>query len=152
MSRLYFAYGSNLKLARMAERLPGARPAGVAALADHRLVFDKRGRDGTAKANLADAPGERVWGALYEVRPVDLAALDGFEGGYDRVAVRVATRAAPDGSGAACDAFTYRSTRTDPELPAAAAYLELVLEGAREQGLPADYLGALAAAVEASRS
>ena len=48
----YFAYGSNLSLARLRERIGIALPLGVAELPDYRLVCDKRGADGSAKANL----------------------------------------------------------------------------------------------------
>ena len=82
---LYFAYGSNLKRERLLERVTGALPAGIAWLADFAVVFDKRGADGTSKANLAPRFGARTWGALYTLSEEDFDRLDRFERGYARL-------------------------------------------------------------------
>jgi gamma-glutamylcyclotransferase (GGCT)/AIG2-like uncharacterized protein YtfP len=142
MHGAYFAYGSNLASRRMRERAPGARALGRARLEGFRLVADKPGRDGSAKLNLVSEPAALVWGALWALREADLRALDRFEGGYERLAVRVAT------DGAVVAATTYAS-----QLRAAAPGLErgykaLVLEGAREQGLPDEWIALLAALPE----
>jgi len=140
MSALYFAYGSNLKWERMRERVPSARREAVAFLEDYRLVCNKRGRDGSAKANLVEAAGDRVWGVLYRVEPDHLALLDRFEMGYERIEVEVRTT-----TGNARCASTYRSDRiTDDPVPFD-WYRGMILEGAREHGLPDEYLAALEA-------
>ena len=140
MSVLYFAYGSNLKEGRMRQRVPSARTETVAFLDHHRLVCNKRGRDGSAKANLARDAGHRVWGVLYRIEPGHLTLLDRFETGYERVEVEVCTAA-----GDAHRASTYRSDRVTREPIPFAWYRELILEGAREHGLPAEYLKLLEA-------
>lgn len=144
MSALYFAYGSNLKASRMRARAPSARAAGVARVRGYRLVLDKRGADGSAKANLAPAPGATVWGVLYALDPEEIPLLDRAEGGYARVPVRAASEAAE-----AQPAFTYVSERRLEERPedrrAFPWYRALVLAGAREHGLPADWCEELAA-------
>jgi hypothetical protein len=61
----YFAYGSNLDLARIRSRVPAVGLIGPALLQHMRLTFDKRGRDGSGKANLAEDTASHVWGVLY---------------------------------------------------------------------------------------
>jgi hypothetical protein len=46
-------------------------------------------------------------------------------------------------SGAVIEVFTYRSDRLLAEERPQASYLQLVIQGARERGLPADYVAAL---------
>lgn len=140
MSVLYFAYGSNLKWERMRKRIPSARRETVAFLEHYRLVCNKRGRDGSAKANLVEAAGDRVWGVLYRIEPDHLALLDRFEMGYERIEVEVRTAAGDDRR-----ASTYRSDRiTDDPVPLD-WYRGMILEGAREHGLPEEYLTVLEA-------
>lgn len=137
MHALYFAYGSNMASRRMRDRAPGARAAGRACLAGWRLVADKPGRDGSAKANLARDPGACVWGVLWELREEELRALDRFEGGYERVAVRV------DADAGAALATTYVSSLRGAPPGLAPAYKAFVLDGAREHGLPAEWVARL---------
>ena len=65
MQSLYFAYGSNLPSARMRRRVPSAAAQGPAELQGRRLTTDKRGRDGSGKANLREDPAATVWGVLW---------------------------------------------------------------------------------------
>ena len=140
MKVLYFAYGSNLKIARMRARAPSARPDGIAVLRGYRLVCNKRGADGTAKANLEPAPEEETWGALYRMTAADLLELDRFEGGYQRIQLTVQR----PGGQALC-AETYRAQQlTDDPVPLE-EYRALRLEGAREHGLPPAHQARLAA-------
>jgi gamma-glutamylcyclotransferase (GGCT)/AIG2-like uncharacterized protein YtfP len=137
MQALYFAYGSNLATRRMRERVPGARAHGRARLAGFRLVSDKPGRDGTAKLNLVRDAAAMVWGAVWALRAEDLVALDRFEGGYERVAVTVGAEAGP------LAATTYASPLRSADSGLARAYKALVLAGAREHGLPPEWLAFL---------
>jgi hypothetical protein len=70
---LYFAYGSNLSLAQMDNRCPGHRPIRKHRLPGFRLVL--RGA-----ANIEDAPGEHIEGAIYEITEEHERALGGYEG------------------------------------------------------------------------
>ena len=129
-----FAYGSNMHPDRMRERVPGAVARAKARLEGHRLVLNKRGRDGSAKANLAPDAGGRVWGVLWEMDEDGARRLDGHEGGYERVRVSVRTEAGP------VEAFAYVSTRLhDDEVPYD-WYLDYIVEGARAFGFPDDYV------------
>lgn len=136
----YFAYGSNLLIARLVERVPGARVRGIGHLAGHRLVCDKVGRDGSAKANLERHPEALVWGALYDLPAGGLDLLDPFEGGYARFEVGIQT---PSETHIA--AVTYVSEKRSDDRTPFDWYREMILDGARAHGLPADYLRALGA-------
>jgi len=136
----YFAFGSNLYLPRMQARVPSAVPVTVARLPDHRLTFDKLGRDDSNKCSFTAAEGETLWGVVYRIAAQDLPALDEAEGpGYDRVEVRVAApkewlavftyRARPDWIGRGWPYDWYR---------------ELVVTGARHHALPAEHVARIA--------
>ena len=137
MGPRYFAYGSNLTVSRMQERVPSATPLGVAHLERHRLAWDKLGADGTGKANLARCEDAIVWGVVYGLDPGAWSTLDRFEPGYERISVTVSL------AGDLVGCTTYLA----PGHPDVAAphgwYQDLVIEGARAHGLPADYLRAL---------
>jgi len=135
MQATYFAYGSNLLSSRMRERVPSARAHGIAHLAGWQLTTDKAGRDGTGKANLRPAAQAGVWGVVWRIDASEWHQLDACEGGYRRIEVSLAP----------CPAQTYVSTRftSDPVLDV--AYKRLLLEGAREHGLPAAWIAQLEA-------
>ena len=141
MSALYFAYGSNLKAERMRERVPAARDHGRARLAGRRVRFDKPSKDGSGKANLGWAPGDAVWGFVYEIGDGDWISLDALEPRYRRIAVEVDL----------VDRETTASVHTYSFDGAAAIltpfdwYLTLLVDGARERGLPSGYVDGIAA-------
>lgn len=94
-SQRYFAYGSNMYLPRMQERVPSARMVAVGRVAGHQLTFHKRGfRDGSGKCDACYTgnPGDEVWGVVYAMAAADKLLLDAAEGvghGYREVAVSV---------------------------------------------------------------
>ncbi len=136
----YFAYGSNMDPDRMNARVGTARVVGRGVLLDMRLSCNKRGRDGSGKANIVVAAGEEVWGVAYALPSANLARLDEFEQGYRRADVEIAL----DG-GSPLTAQTYvAETLTDDPTPFD-WYKELMLRGARVHGLPDAYLEQLAA-------
>jgi hypothetical protein len=137
MQTLYFAYGSNLASRRLQDRVPGARARGRARLAGWRLVADKPGRDGSAKVNIVRDPGTFVWGALWELALPDLARLDRHEGGYERFEVMV------NADAGAVAATTYLSRLHGAQPGLERGYKELILEGAREQRLPPEWVAFL---------
>jgi gamma-glutamylcyclotransferase len=137
MQTLYFAYGSNLAHRRMRERVPGARAHGRARLEGWRLVADKPGRDGSAKVNLVREGGSRVWGAVWSLCEEELRVLDRFEGGYARIAVSVTADGGP------LAATTYVSALRGAQTGLERGYRELLLDGAREHGLPPEWIAFL---------
>lgn len=135
---LYFAYGSNLLSERMRSRVASARRVCGAWVDDKRLTFGKRGRDGSGKATLVATIGARVWGALYAIDPAHWERLDGFEPGYERVALEVTTE-----NHERVTAATYIAPETASEPVAFAWYKRLLIDGARENGLPEPYIDSL---------
>lgn len=78
----YFAYGSNMNVARMQARVGDTRCTLSATLKDWRLYFDKASRiDGVAHANVRKEAGAHVEGVLYELNhPTQIRQMDPFEG------------------------------------------------------------------------
>jgi gamma-glutamylcyclotransferase len=134
MSKVYFAYGSNMSSAWLIRRTPSAKALGLARVADKKLVFNKISINSSGKANIVDAPMEAVWGVLFEIDENDIPNLDNAEKGYDRQSIAVT-----DLEGHQIQAFTYVSTQTNDELIPYDWYLSLVIEGAGEYNLPKSY-------------
>jgi AIG2-like family len=140
---LYFAYGSNLSTQRLAARVPSARAVSVAMLRGHRLEFHKIGKDGSAKCDVASTgdSNDVVYGVVFAIPLSEKAMLDGIEGlgyGYAEKEVVVLSE-----SGAAFEAVTYYATSIDASLKPVDWYVEHVLRGAREHGLPAEYISGI---------
>lgn len=135
----YFAYGSNMSSVRLLARVPSASVVGVATLHGHELRFHKAGRDHSAKCDafeVADGHGE-VIGVLYDIDPEQRVLLDSFEGlgcGYEIKTVYVVMK------GQSYEAFTYYATHIDNHQKPFDWYLLHVLAGAREHGLPQQYI------------
>ena len=91
--------------------------------------------------DVVPAPGGRVWGAAYDAPEAALAALDRKEGAgfaYRRREVEVEL------AGELRPAVTYEVIDKDPQAPPATPeYASLVLRGARERGLPEEWLATL---------
>ena len=141
MDPWYFAYGSNLHHGQLLKRCGGSlsssaeRPR-IARLPNYQLVFNMDGGDGQVYANIA-TPGAGVLGVVYRCGPAALATLDIYETGYDRLDVTVT-----DEQGNSLPAIAYialRANVTGASRPNP-RYLQTILTGAREHGLPEDYI------------
>lgn len=140
---LYFAYGSNLLSARLKARCPSARKAGNAVLSRFRLEWHKVGCDDTGKCDVLFTanPGDRVHGVAWAIRRSEMPALDYHEeldtGYYAcNVPITIGSRRRL--------ARTYRAIPVDPQLKPLDWYKRFVVDGAREHGLPEDYVARLA--------
>lgn|SRR5215831_19581965 len=162
----YFAYGSNMNERLFRERrhmtpietrparldgyrlrfaVSGRRKSSVwAALVDFIHRFDQLAAGGrkpglSAPVDIAHAPGERVWGALYLLPLRKFVRLDASEGRqYAYLWVDVEGR-----DGQTVRALTYHVPYPAPEGYPSRGYLSLIREAARERGLPADYIAFL---------
>jgi len=144
-SLLYFAYGSNMLSARLAARVGRVRLVGPAWLAGYRLVFHKRGADGSAKCDIvAGDHSALVHGVVFGMDEDQRARLDGFEGpGYRASGVELRV----PGAGEPLPAIAYLAR---PEYVQAGLrpydwYKALVVAGARHHRLPEDYVAAIEA-------
>jgi hypothetical protein len=132
---LHFAYGSNMSRAQMGARCPGARPLGAAILEHWRFIIGVEGH-----GSIVPQPGAIVHGVLWRVGPREIAAINAYEnldtGLYIRrtVSVRHGTSLLP--------ALVYIVRRHGEGTPRP-GYVRLVVEAARDWGLPGHYIEAL---------
>lgn len=131
MRHLYFAYGSNLCVQQMARRCPDAVSPRLATLADHDWLINERG-----VATIEPFAGSQVHGVIWDVSDRDLATLDSAEGvpvRYRRNRMTVDTEAGPT------TVWVYVDHRVEPGAPRP-GYLERIIDGARQHGLPERWL------------
>ncbi len=153
----YFAYGSNMQSDTLRGRrgITVARAVAVGA-PGWRVVFDKPPLFpiGEAFANIVPDPGAVALGVAFEVSDDDLAHIELSEGvllgNYRRVELAVEPLVAC--AHAPATAASLASDRRAPDLQPSTRYMALLIAGALEHGLPAEYVTALRAvpAVEPS--
>jgi AIG2 family protein len=144
----YFAYGSNMQAATFRGRR-GISPLRAIAgrAAGWRLVFDKPSLLATPEgyANIIPDPAAEVLGVLYEITREELEHVELTEGvklgNYDRVELPVLPLVSPDGGVRLASSLA--SERRNQALLPSRRYLDLVVAGALEHGLPADYVATL---------
>ena len=148
---LYFAYGSNMDWEQMRQRCPSTRFLQRATLPDRQLAFTRKsvGR-GCGVADVVRAPGQRVWGVVYDIADAEIGELDDCEGfrpsrsqnAYWR---RECTVFIDDDAQnpLVCNSY-FAAPQPAPPLPSR-AYVRHLLDGARHWSLPAEYIGQLEA-------
>jgi gamma-glutamylcyclotransferase len=140
MDTWYFAYGSNLWIDQMIARTGAIghpdHPPRVVCLENHRLVFQPLEIGGSAYANIL-APGDGVVGVAYRCSEADLEKLDRFEGGYDRQPVAVSDQ---HGDVLAAVAYVIKPALAITIGKPSAEYLKKIVTGARQHGLPEEYI------------
>jgi len=138
----YFAYGSNMSLSRLRQRVPSAKRIGTFVLNGHALRFHKVGKDGTAKCDAYYTGDlEKVYGVVFDIDPIEKDNLDRVEGlgqGYEEKTVDLQSD-----HGQTLQAKTYYATHLNPTLKPLSWYVGHVLIGAREANLPTHYLSSI---------
>lgn len=139
-TRVYFAYGSNMSVRRLRERVSSARPLGVGWLPAHRLMFRKKSQDNSGKCDIVPSDLCTVYGVLFEIESSQERDLDRHEGlnyGYLKRECHVHVDAAR-----CMPTFTYyaAASHLDNELKPYTWYLTHVMTGAREASLPEAYI------------
>lgn len=136
-----FAYGSNLSSGRLRARVPSARFEGRARLDGYQVRFHKRSVDGSGKASIQPTGNEDcVWGAVFDCPEDEKSALDAAEGlghGYDEYTVTVHM---DDETAVEVLVYAANADSVDDSLEPYTWYLEYVISGAMEQGLPREYI------------
>jgi hypothetical protein len=131
----HFAYGSNMSRPLMQRRCPGARAIGSAILRGWRFVVTVDGY-----ATIVPHPGDAVYGALWQLTPRDVAALNAYEsldsGLYTRrmLPVRYERRQVRG--------LVYVGRRRGQGRPRP-GYMALVEDAARDWQLPEGYIESL---------
>jgi hypothetical protein len=140
---LYFAYGSNMSLEQIRSRC--SRPVVVAAarLADHRLGFYGHSETwDSAMETVEPAPGAEVWGVIFALSRLDWERLDLWQdarfdgaGTYFHFPVTVT-----DLEGRTHRVYLYKKDVQGCPRDPSREYLEHILRGAAENGLPPHYI------------
>jgi gamma-glutamylcyclotransferase len=141
----YFAYGSNMHVNRLRERIGELRVHGPAILPGFRLAWHKKGADGSGKCDIVHAaePGHAVHGVIYEIHVNQKPMLDRFEGlghGYDEREVDLHLDSGP----LRAYAYVAHAAHIDPHVLPYHWYKAFVVEGARQHGLPGHYVEQIA--------
>ena len=139
---LNFAFGSNMSRPRLRARTPSARFVTIGELKGHVLCWHKRSRDGSGKCDVVATGGgnDGVWGVLFEIHRSEKTHLDRAEDlhrGYTEATIEIIT------TRGRIAAHTYQATDIDGSLRPFDWYKAFVVSGARQHGLPADYVRGL---------
>ena len=145
---LYFAYGSNMDAAQMKERCPCAKFVCRAKLPSHRLAFTLRSlRRRCGVADILRDETKHVWGVVYELLESELENLDkdeDFNPGrpygqneYSRENCYVWHEG--DAKRPLLVSLYRGHPQPNPPLPNC-DYKNLIVEGAKQWQLPADYI------------
>lgn len=139
----YFAYGSNMNMAQMKQRCSSPKVLGIARLPGYKVEFYGYSGiwDGAQETVIADTQSE-VWGVLYELSAYDWEALDGYQdarftgtGQYFHYPVEVI-----DSQERLIKAMIYKKNILNEAKAPSTEYLNFIVQGAQEQGLPEAYL------------
>ncbi|XP_059621994.1 gamma-glutamylcyclotransferase-like isoform X1 [Phlebotomus argentipes] len=148
---LYFAYGSNLLAKRIHIKNPTAVRKDIGKLKNHRLdFFYYATRWGGAPSTVVPAPGENVWGAIWEIDMENLDSLDKQEGVhrgvYQPLSLPIET---PRGETLICRVYQLVNNPDDypvkngvriEERKPSYSYIQVLINGAIESGLPEYYV------------
>ncbi|WP_284651645.1 gamma-glutamylcyclotransferase family protein [Flavobacterium terrisoli] len=144
---LIFAYGSNMNINRLQERVPSASKLSTAFLKGYQLICNKiSSKDGSAKANIIETgtDDDIVWGVLFvidDLQKTDLDKLEGLGKGYDEKVLTFV-----DTTGHSHNAHVYIATDDkylNNQLLPYDWYREFILTGAIKEQLPLDYINQL---------
>lgn len=145
---LYFAYGSNMDIAQMQVRCPGAEVVGIGVLANYVLCFPRHSiARKCGVASIAPRSGDKTLGVIYRLSADNIERLDAYEdfvvaraaelNSYNRVEIEVLVDDRP------CLAQTYIAVAQDGVFRPNLAYLRHFLDGASGHGFPAEYVAQL---------
>lgn len=137
---LYFAYGANMFSRRLKETIaPSAVAVDIGFVQGRRFSFGKVSRDGSGKCDIeaTNNAKDRAYGVLYRINTrekSDLAKAEGVGIGYSEANIQIVT------AGGAQSAVTYVASYKEPVLRPYQWYKAMVIAGATEHGLSAEYI------------
>ena len=131
-----------MHVGRLRRRVRSVEPIDVAGLSDHKLMFNKRGRDGSGKCNVVAHSTSHVYGVVYRLDLKQMLRLDRVEGsGYGRR--RLIVNGLADGRPYRTFLYVAKAGSVDGALVAYDWYRDFVLIGAEQHGLPGQYVAEL---------
>jgi gamma-glutamylcyclotransferase (GGCT)/AIG2-like uncharacterized protein YtfP len=137
----YFCYGANMNQEQIKERVGDVDLIGNGILQGFDIDFPRKGtyRDG-AVASIVAKPGTSVHGIIYALSANQMKRMDEIEdiAAYERQPVTVL-----DGSGQSWDCVAHVAFPENSPPAPDKAYVELIVQAAKEMGLPAAYLDRL---------
>ena len=126
-----------MSLTQMKERLGKTiKPIGIGILYGYALYFNK---SPGGYANIRETANEKVFGVVYELTDEDIKKLDSYEGvpkDYEKKFVEIEL----GGAGKRIKCFTYVAVKTDDNLKPKKEYLKRIIEGAKENNIPEEYI------------
>ena len=142
---LYFAYGSNLFLAQIRERVNNSKlqPLYNACLPDKKLCFPRCSKfQKGGVASYEDQKNHNLWGAVFDITENELKRIDKNEGyeenrknnSYERTKIIVIKS-----DGTKIDVLTYRANPKGTFTPSQ-DYMDKLISGAKECNLPYNYI------------
>ena len=145
-----FCYGSNMNTERITERCSSSRFISRAKVNGYKLLFNKRSKDKSGKANLIYTGDKSlVWGVIFDISEDQKPILDKAEGlgkGYDEYKLIVI-----NDLGEEIECVCYIATDEkylDNNLKPYDWYKEYCLIGAKQHNLPEDYILTLESVTE----
>ena len=145
----YFGYGSNMLTCKLKDRCPSAVPIGICKIKKHSLKFHKVSHanqngipDISGKGDIVPSESEtdEVYGVLFKILKTEEKKLDKAEGypdyGYDKKEIDVISIKGEKYT----SVRMYFANDIDPKKKPYHWYKEQVVQGAKEHGLPEDYI------------
>lgn len=140
----FFAVGTNMDEELLRNWIPSARRLTIASLSGFTLRWHKRSSDGGKLAALRTGhPDDVVWGVVYEVDGLDWQQIDEGQraAGYRDERVTVV---GPDGAEHEASVYVARAEMIDDSMMPTRSYRDPIVNAARANGLPAEYVYELA--------
>lgn len=137
-----FAYGSNMNINRLKERVPSATKICNASIEGYKFSFNKRSNvDGSAKGNIqsTNSNDDKVWGVIFEIDEADKSGLDEVEGlgkGYNEQEIDLLD---DKGNGIRAQVYIADTASINNEALPFDWYKAFVVTGAEQNELPAYY-------------
>lgn len=132
---LYFAYGSNMNRAQIKKRCPGSAFVDIGILQDFSFQLTERGT-----ATVVPDDGHFVMGAILDISLQDKACLDRKEGVANEIYYRHLAPIVNGRTGETIIASVYTATAKIAADICRPGYGKVIIEGAVEIGLSAEYL------------
>ncbi|XP_048418603.1 gamma-glutamylcyclotransferase a [Stegostoma tigrinum] len=139
----YFGYGSNLLRKRLQLQNPSAVQIAVGYLRGYKLAFGfpdlQESAWGGGVATVISSPEDVVWGVIWQLESADRPSLDDQEGVKIGLYSPIQVNIQRENTGEEVLCWTYQMNNFHSALPSP-LYKEVICTGAKQSGLPAEYI------------